>query len=108
MSKLDTVIETAYGLLNRGERWNSAQESYDTTALVRLVGELDRMLAEARDADGLRDMLLRLHGMAHTVREGRPVLHRFTAGMHCYLAVDPRRWRYKCRASLECSRTGRA
>jgi hypothetical protein len=69
MSQSHEVIETAYGLLDRGAL-EQVQETYDTTALLRAVEQLDRMLAGARDADGLRDMLLRLHGMAHTVVNG--------------------------------------
>jgi len=69
MSKSDSVIETAYGLLDRAAL-EQAQDSYDTTALLRTVDQLDRMLVEAREADGLRDTVMRLHGMAHTVING--------------------------------------
>lgn len=40
------------------------------TILLRMVDDLDAMLAEARAEDGLRDMLLRLQGLAHTVING--------------------------------------
>lgn len=69
MSDSDDTVETAYGRLDRAAL-RQAQDTYDTTILLRMVDDLDAMLAEARAEDGLRDMLLRLHGMAHTVING--------------------------------------
>lgn len=69
MSDSDDTVETAYGRLDR-TALRDAQDTYDTTALLHMVDELDAMLAGARVEDGLRDMLLRLHGMAHTVING--------------------------------------
>lgn len=69
MSDSDDTVETAYGRLDRAAL-RQAQHTYDTTILLRMVDDLDAMLAEARAEDGLRDMLLRLHGMAHTVING--------------------------------------
>ncbi|WP_245176331.1 Tn3 family transposase post-transcriptional regulator TnpC [Cupriavidus sp. AcVe19-6a] len=69
MSDSDETVETAYGRLDRAAL-RQAQDTYDTTLLLRMVDELDAMLAEARAEDGLRDTLLRLHGMAHTVING--------------------------------------
>ena len=69
MSDSDDTVETAYGRLDRAALLQ-AQHTYDTTSLLRMVDDLDAMLGEARGEDGLRDMLLRLHGMAHTVING--------------------------------------
>lgn len=69
MSDSDDTIETAYGRLDRATL-REVQDTYDTTALLRMVDELDALLVGAREEDGLRDMLLRLHGMAHTVING--------------------------------------
>ncbi|WP_316149748.1 Tn3 family transposase post-transcriptional regulator TnpC [Cupriavidus sp. BIC8F] len=69
MSDSDDTVETAYGRLDRAALVQ-AQQTYDTTSLLRMVDDLDAMLSEARGEDGLRDMLLRLHGMAHTVING--------------------------------------
>ncbi|WP_234819068.1 Tn3 family transposase post-transcriptional regulator TnpC [Cupriavidus metallidurans] len=69
MSDSDDTVETAYGRLDRAALLQ-AQHTYDTTILLCMVDDLDAMLAEARAEDGLRDMLLRLHGMAHTVING--------------------------------------
>lgn len=72
MSNSDDTVETAqtaYGRLDRAALLQ-AQHTYDTTSLLRMVDDLDAMLGEARGEDGLRDMLLRLHGMAHTVING--------------------------------------
>ncbi|EKZ97702.1 hypothetical protein D769_19018 [Cupriavidus sp. HMR-1] len=66
MSDSEDTVETAYGRLDRAAL-QQAQDTYDTTLLLRMVDDLDAMLAEARAEDGLRDMVLRLHGMAHTV-----------------------------------------
>jgi len=66
MSDSDKTVETAYGRLDQAAL-RQAQDTYDTTILLRMVDELDALLADACAEDGLRDMLLRLHGMAHTV-----------------------------------------
>jgi len=69
MSDSDDTVESAYGRLDRAGL-REAQDTYDTTALLRMVEELDELLTGVRAEDGLRDMLLRLHGMAHTVVNG--------------------------------------
>jgi hypothetical protein len=69
MSDLDATIVTAHGRLDRAAL-TRAQSSYDTTALLNAVEELDRIVTRAREQDGLRDILLRLHGMAHAVING--------------------------------------
>lgn len=68
MSESSTV-KTPYGLLDE-QALLELQNSYDTQRLLAVVDSLDRLLAGWRGEDGLRDSLLRLHGMAHTVING--------------------------------------
>lgn len=69
MSDSDATVVTAHGRLDL-VALTRAQNSYDTAALLNVVDELDRIVGRARGPDGLRDMLLRLHGMAHVVING--------------------------------------
>lgn len=46
------------------------RETYDTTQLLRLVDVLDELRHSLTDPSGLRDDLLRLHAMAHTLING--------------------------------------
>ncbi len=68
-SDANETIVTAYGRLDRAAL-TRAQSNYDTTALLSAVDELDRITGSVRGQDGLRDNLLRLHGMAHCVING--------------------------------------
>lgn len=63
------MIETAYGRVDRAAL-RAVQDTYDTTALLVMIDKLDVLLKRAREEDGLRDMLLYLHGMAHTLING--------------------------------------
>lgn len=49
------------------------RDHYDTTCLLRMVDKLDQWISEASSEDGLRDGLLRLHGMAHSAVNGGAV-----------------------------------
>jgi hypothetical protein len=69
MSDSDETIVTAYGRLDKAALLE-VQNTYDTRALLAVVEQLNKILAAARGQDGLRDMLLRLHGMTHTVVNG--------------------------------------
>lgn len=69
MNKPNETAETPYGRLDVAAL-NAAQGSFDTSKLLQMVDELDAVLVATREEDGLRDMLLRLHGMAHTVING--------------------------------------
>lgn len=69
MSDLDATVVTAYGRLDRAAL-TRAQSDYDTSALLSAVDQLDRAVGHLRGPDGLRDTLLRLHGMAHAVING--------------------------------------
>lgn len=72
MSKSRETIETAYGLLDN-TNLQKVRDGYDTRDLLSTIDELDEFVRETRDDDGLRDMLLRLHAMAHTVVNGAPM-----------------------------------
>lgn len=69
MSDTRQTIMTAYGRLDE-RALQEAQNSYDTSVLLRIVGDLDRVLLAVGDRDGLRERVLRLHGMAHSVING--------------------------------------
>ena len=69
MSDPETTVLTAYGRLDRAALTH-LQSIYDTSKLLRAVEQLDRIVGNARGQDGLRDVLLRLHGMAHAVLNG--------------------------------------
>lgn len=65
----DQTTSTPYGLLDT-EALQEAEQSFDTRVLLRMVEELDRFTIPARQEDGLRDQLLSLHAMAHSVING--------------------------------------
>ncbi|MGH8832225.1 MAG: Tn3 family transposase post-transcriptional regulator TnpC [Polaromonas sp.] len=72
MSKAERGVDTAYGRLDRAAL-EQARGSYDTVALLRMIDELDELVGKTCEEDGLRDLLLRLHAMAHTVINGAAV-----------------------------------
>ena len=59
----------SYGRLDRASL-TRLQSTCDTSKLLRAVEQLNRVAGNARGQDGLRDVLLRLHGMAHAVVNG--------------------------------------
>lgn len=59
---------TPYGDVD-SEALQSLQQTFDTRAILHAVELLDGIRARC-GPDGLRDDLLRLHGMAHTVING--------------------------------------
>lgn len=65
----DETVSTPYGVLSRAAL-EEAQQSFDTRVLLAMVEELDRFLVSAREQDGLRDQLLQLHRMSHSVING--------------------------------------
>lgn len=60
--------DTPYGMVN-AEALQMLKETFDTLVILRAVDQLDGIRARC-GPDGLRDELLRLHGMAHTVING--------------------------------------
>lgn len=61
-------IETPYGVVD-ADALQSMQQRYDTMIIQQAVDLFDMIRARC-GPDGLRDDLLRLHGMAHTVING--------------------------------------
>jgi hypothetical protein len=68
MSITDT-IDTPYGAV-AADALHALEATYDTTRLLAAVGTLDVLRARLSDPGSLRDDLLRLHGMAHTILNG--------------------------------------
>lgn len=69
MTNSDDTIDTPYGQLDKAALLE-LQNTYDTRVLFNAVEQLDKITGAARAQDGLRDSLLRLHAMAHTVING--------------------------------------
>lgn len=65
----DQTVSTPYGLLDR-TALEEAQRSFDTRVLLTMVEQLDRFLVAIREQDGLRDQLLQLHRISHSVING--------------------------------------
>ncbi len=63
------AVKTPYGNVDR-QALDKLRGQYDTMGLIKTIDELDELTAEARGEDGMRDMLLRLHAMTHTVING--------------------------------------
>ncbi len=72
MSTSRETIDTAYGRVD-STNLQLIQDSYDTQTLLSSIDELDDLIREIRSENGLRDMLLSLHAMAHTVVNGAPI-----------------------------------
>ena len=64
---MEEIIQTPYGEV-RAEGLQELQSSFDTRGLLRAVEEIDRFCAQWRKE--LRDGLLEVHKMAHTVING--------------------------------------
>lgn len=69
MTSAHRTVKTAYGLVDE-EALDDLQETFDTRTLLALVDDLDSLVDLIRSEDGLRDELMRLHGMIHTVLNG--------------------------------------
>lgn len=75
MTEPSRLISTAYGNLDR-DALEEVRGSFDTTTLLQSIDELNALIHELTDEDGLRDRLLRLHAMAHTIINGAPLAAR--------------------------------
>ncbi|WP_043634675.1 Tn3 family transposase post-transcriptional regulator TnpC [Chromobacterium haemolyticum] len=64
-----TFAVTPYGDVDASQL-KTLRASYDTTSLLALVDQLDRCCLRLVLVSGIRDDLLRLHGMVHTVING--------------------------------------
>lgn len=69
MSMSRETVDTAYGRVD-DTNLQKVRGCYDTHTLLSAVDELDGLVSDARSEDGLRDRLLSLHAMAHTVVNG--------------------------------------
>lgn len=67
--KQDGTIATAYGLVDR-TALIELEDTYDTRSLLVAVDELGQLAIALTGPNSLRDTLLELHGMAHTVING--------------------------------------
>ena len=63
------TADTVYGVVDR-TALQALQSSYDTRQVLLIIDELDGLRPTLCDPDELRDDLLRLHAMAHTVING--------------------------------------
>ena len=72
MSTSRETIDTAYGRVD-STNLQLIQDSYDTQTLLSTIDELDGLIREVSRENGLRDMLLSLHAMAHTVVNRAPL-----------------------------------
>lgn len=64
-----STVRTAYGLVDE-QGLLDLQNSYDTRQLLAIADDLDRLIGRWKREDGLRDAVLRLHGMAHALING--------------------------------------
>ncbi|MDN4576550.1 transposase [Pandoraea cepalis] len=69
MKERPMVKQTAYGAVDAVALLHLA-ENFDTGTILRAVDQLDALRARLCPPEGLRDDLLDLHGMAHTVFNG--------------------------------------
>ena len=56
--------------MNATNESDLTETSYDTQQLLRAIDDLDELVAGIAARGGLRETLLRLHGMAHAVING--------------------------------------
>jgi len=69
MSARAAVTATPYGEVDAAAL-DALQSGYDTTRMLDAVGRLDEVRASLYDPEGLREDLLRLHRIAHTIVNG--------------------------------------
>jgi len=69
-------IDTPYGKVN-ADVLQKLQETFDTRTILRAVDRLDGIRARC-EPEGLRDDLLRLHGITHTVVNGASLSYATT------------------------------
>jgi len=69
MSAKAAVTATPYGEVDAAAL-EGLQSHYDTTRVLDAVDTLDELRTGLNDPEGLRDDLLRLHGMAHALVNG--------------------------------------
>ncbi|MFC0403000.1 Tn3 family transposase post-transcriptional regulator TnpC [Paraburkholderia rhizosphaerae] len=73
MSARAAVTATPYGDVDTAGL-DALQSSYDTTRMLDAVGTLDEVRASLYDPEHLRNDLLHLHSMAHTIVNGASLM----------------------------------
>ena len=66
--------ETDYGTLN-SKKLDELQRSFDTTKILAAVDTIDEIRYRICEPDGMRQDLLDLHAMAHTIINGDSTLN---------------------------------
>lgn len=66
MTRLGANIVTAHGTVDAAQL-TELQLTYDTSALLRAVDDIDQLVMAMMEDGGVREALLRLHGMLSTV-----------------------------------------
>lgn len=69
MSDTRTSLKTVHGAVDYVQ-FSELQQTYDTGALLRAVDEIDQLVLTMTEDGGIRESLLRLHGMLNTVLNG--------------------------------------
>ncbi|QUN32351.1 transposase (plasmid) [Cupriavidus sp. KK10] len=69
--------QTPYGPVDT-EALRCLQDSFDTREILRIVDLVDTLRTRLCEPEGIRDDLLQLHGMAHTVLNGASLVSRDT------------------------------
>jgi hypothetical protein len=72
MNKKD--CETSYGTLN-SKKLEELQQNFDTTKILAAVDTIDEIRYRICEPDGMRQDLLDLHAMAHTIINGDSTLN---------------------------------
>jgi hypothetical protein len=72
MNKKD--CETSYGTLN-SKKLEELQQNFDTTKILAAVDTIDEIRYRICEPDGMRQDLLDLHSMAHTIINGDSTLN---------------------------------
>jgi hypothetical protein len=67
---MDDLIQTPYGRV-QATALENLRSMFDTTELLKVVDDLDRLCAQWKNE--LRDDLLHVHAMAHTLINDAPV-----------------------------------
>jgi hypothetical protein len=62
-------LETVYRVVDR-QALEYLQQRFDMRRILDTIDALDRIRSRLCEADGLRQTLLNLHGMAHALRNG--------------------------------------
>jgi hypothetical protein len=65
----NNTVTTPYGVVDQ-TALSELQAGYDTNGILRIVDTIDACRVRLCDPEGIRDDLLRLHSMAHSIVNG--------------------------------------